>query len=87
MAKLVVLRWREDAVGFTGWDSSARSELKRRLKRAINSSPGSLKQVAHQILAKQLVTLEEVKEAEVASLRQILETMGADVSAERGATQ
>jgi len=84
MATLSVVRWREDAVGFTGWDGHLKSELKKRLKRAIDASPESVRRAARDIQARQLVTLEGVKSAEVARVCQILETMGADVAVTMG---
>ena len=85
MAKLVILRWREDAVGFTGWDLHTRAELSKRLKRSVNGPPDFLRRIIRQVRARQLVEIEGVKEEEIASVRQILETMGAEVLAEPGA--
>ena len=85
MATLRIIRWRDDAVGFTGWDAHANSELKRRLKRAVDLSPSLLRQYVRQIQARELVTLEGVKEEAVESVRQILETQGAEVVATPGA--
>ena len=79
MATLIVTRWREDAVGFTAWDDNAKSEFARRLKRSIDASPKRLKLIERDVHARQLVTLQGVKESEIARVRQILETMGAEV--------
>lgn len=84
MATLTIIRWREDSVGFIGWDAYANSELKRRLKRAMDTSLSSLRQYVRQIQARELVTLEGVKEGTIASVRQILETQGAEVVATLG---
>ena len=84
MATLSVVRWREDSVGFTGWDGHLKSELKKRLKRAIDASPESLRLAARGIQSRQLVTLAGVKNEEVAKVRQILETMGAEVAISMG---
>ena len=84
MATLVITRWCKNAVGFTAWEGHTKSELSRRLKRAINASPDALRHVARQVHARNLFTIERVKAAEVASVRQILETMGADVLAVPG---
>ena len=85
MATLTIIRWREDSVSFTGWDAYANSELKRRLKHAMDASPSSIRQYLRQIQARELVTLEGVKEGAIASVRQILETQGAEVVATLGA--
>jgi hypothetical protein len=82
MTTIEIVRWREDAVGFTVWDAHARSELKRRLGHVINASPGEIRSLARQVGAKQLLAIAGVRDQEVANLRQILETMGADVVAE-----
>lgn len=81
MATLVITRWRENAIGFTAWDDRTESELSKRIKRAINASPDALRQIARGVHARKLLTIERVKEKEVTSVRQILETMGADVLA------
>jgi hypothetical protein len=84
MATITILQWREQSVGFTGWDAHANSEMKRRLKQAIQVSPATLRQYVRQIQARQLVTLEQVAEEYVSSVRQILETQGAEVSVAPG---
>jgi hypothetical protein len=84
MATLSIVNWREDPVGFTGWDGHLNSELKKRLKRAIAGSPADLRQAARNIEARRLFTLCRVKNGELARVRQILETMGAEVVATLG---
>ena len=84
MATIAVVQWREDAVGFTGWDGHLKSELKKRLKRAVDASPEALRQVARDIRARQLVNLAGVKSEEIARVCQILETMGAEVTVTMG---
>jgi hypothetical protein len=84
MATITILQWRENSLGFTGWDTHANSEMKRRLKQAIQASPATLRQYIRQIQARQLVTLERVEEEEVARVRQILETQGAEVAVALG---
>jgi hypothetical protein len=79
MATIEVLRWREDYVGFTGWDDHARSELKKRLRRGLHASPKEIKRVTRAIHERQLVTLCDVHDEAASSLVQILETTGADV--------
>ena len=86
MAKLSIVHWRQDAVGFTGWDGHLKSELKKRLKRATNISPEARRQAARDIHGRRLVSLDRVKSDEVASVCQILETMGVDVAVSMDAT-
>ena len=80
MATIEVLAWKEDFVGFTGWDAHARTELTKRLRRAINASPSEIKSLARQIRARESVVLVNIQDEAVASLRQILETMGAELN-------
>lgn len=84
MATITILHWRENSVGFTGWDAHANSEMKRRLKQAVQVSPATLRQYVRQIQARQLVILERVEEEKVLSVRQILETQGAEVAVAPG---
>jgi hypothetical protein len=78
VATLSIIRWREDPIGFTGWDANA-SRNKRRLKRAIDAPPGLLQDHLRRIQDRQLLTIERVREDAVAGIRQILETQGAEV--------
>ena len=80
MATIEVLSWKENYVGFTGWDSHARTELTKRLRRAINTSPSEIKSFARQIRARKSIVLRNVHDEAVASLRQILETIGAELN-------
>ena len=86
MATLSIVHWCQDAVGFTGWDGHLKSELKKRLKRATNISPEAWRQAARDIHGRRLVSLDRVKSDEVASVCQILETMGVDVAVSMDAT-
>ena len=86
MATVSIVQWRIDAVGFTGWDSHAKSELSKRLRRSVNASPAAIRKLERQIAARQLAVVEGVREDEVASVRQILESLGADVLATPGAS-
>ncbi len=80
MATIEILCWKESYVGFTGWDSHARTELTKRLRRAINSSPSEIRSFARQIRARKSIVLRNVHDEYTASLRQILETMGAELN-------
>ena len=79
MAKLSIINWREDAVGFTGWDEHSSSETKRRLRRAIDAPPELVRQYLRRIRKRELMTIDHVKDDAVACVRQILETQGAEV--------
>ncbi len=80
MATIEILGWKEHDVGFTGWDGHARTELTKRLRRSINASPGELKSMARDLRSRRRITLHNVHHDAIASLRQILETMGADLN-------
>ena len=81
MATIEILSWKEDYVGFTGWDEHTRTEVTKRLRRAINASPSEIKSLARQIRARQPTVINGIKAESLASLRQILETMGAELIA------
>jgi hypothetical protein len=87
MATIEILSWKEDYVGFTGWDDHARTEVTKRLRRAINASPSEIKSLARQIRARRPIVLNDIKDEYLASLRQILETMGAELNASPTATK
>ena len=78
MATIEILGWKEDYAGFTGWDDHARSEIKKRLRRAIKASPSEIRRLAHQIHERQQVAF-DVREEAFESVCQILETTGAMV--------
>jgi hypothetical protein len=79
MASLRVVAWKPDPVGFTGWDSYTKSELKRRLRQSVSASPTYLRRLNSAARDKEPFNLESVNDKYVESLRQILETMGAEV--------
>jgi hypothetical protein len=79
MATIEILRWKENYAGFTGWDDHAKSELRKRLSRALKGSPSEIKRLARQIHARQSVSLHDVYDEAVESLWQILEATGAEV--------
>jgi hypothetical protein len=79
MATIEILGWKENFVGFTGWDAHAKSELRKRLRRGVKASPSEIRRLAGQIDDRQLVCLREVHDEAVHSLTQILETTGADI--------
>ena len=80
MATIEILGWKEHDVGFTGWDGHARTELTKRLRRAINASPSELKSMTREIRSRHCITLHNIHDDAIASVRQILETMGADLN-------
>ena len=57
MATIEILGWKEHDVGFKGWDGHARTELTKRLRRAINTSPGELKSMAREIRFRHWVSI------------------------------
>lgn len=79
MATIEILGWKENFVGFTGWDDHARSELRKRLRRGLKASQAEIKRVARRIDAREPVSLQNVHDEAVHSITQILETTGADV--------
>ena len=79
MAVIEITGWKDHDVGFTGWDGHAKAELTKRLRRGINASPNEIRNLVHQIRTRNSLTIKSVSEDEVASVRQILETMGAEL--------
>lgn len=79
MATLTITHWKEPHVGWTGWDSHAQSELRKRLRKGINMSPQELKRTCREIRGRQTLALAGIDKGSVESVRQILETMGAVV--------
>lgn len=79
MATIEILGWKENFVGFTGWDDHARSELRKRLRRGLRASQAEIKRVAGRIDARSPVSLQNVHDEAVYDLTQILETTGADL--------
>ena len=81
LVTLRIVKWRENAVGFSGWDGQTRAELKRRLHGAINASPKALHDLWRRILQKEAgVVLDNVREDAVRDLWHIIETMGAEIA-------
>ncbi len=83
MSTIEILGWRDDYVGFTGWDAHATSELKRRLRRGVKASQSEIRRLARQIHARELVTLHDVREEAVYEITQMLQTTGADFRVSR----
>ena len=79
MATIEILGWKENAVGFTGWDDRARAELRRRLRRGVKASLHEVRRLARRIDAREFVLLSEVHDEAVYSITQMLETSGANV--------
>ncbi len=79
MATIEIIGWRENNIGYTGWDNHAKSELTKRLRRAINISPSQIKILVKEILEKHFVILHGVRESDVESVQQILDTIGAEM--------
>jgi hypothetical protein len=79
MATIEILGRKENSVEFTGWDAHARSELRERLRRGVKASPSEIRRLAHQINAREPVSLHHVHDEAVYGLTQILQTTGADI--------
>jgi hypothetical protein len=79
MATIEILGWKENFVGFNAWDTHAKSELKKRLRRGVKASHAEIRNLARQINDRQLVSLQNVSDEAVYGLTQILETIGADI--------
>ncbi len=77
MPTIEITGWHE-FVGFTGWDDHVRSEIRKRLRRGVNASPGEIRRLARQINDRHLVSLQRVHEDAIYGITQILQTMGAD---------
>jgi hypothetical protein len=83
LVTLKIVRWRENAVGFSGWDGHTRAELKERLGNAINASPEELRDLWRRILKREAgVVINNVREDAAPGLWHIIETMGADITRE-----
>ena len=78
MVTIEILGWK-DFVGGTGWDAHARSELKKRLRCALDVPLHEVKRLARQIHARELVSLHHVREEAVHGVTQILQTTGAEM--------
>lgn len=76
MATIDVLGWKENHVGWTGWDSHARSELSKRMRRAVDASPSNLKRLSRLARSRSAFVIEGVRAEHIESLRQILEPDG-----------
>jgi hypothetical protein len=74
-----IMGWKENFVGFTGWDDHARSELRKRLRRGLKASQAEIRRLARQIDAREPLSLPNVRDDAVAGLTQILETTGAEI--------
>ncbi len=78
MAKIDVLGWKEHLGGFSAWREHAGSQLRKRLCRGLNASPGEIRCLTRQIEARQPVCLQNVKDEAVDGLGQMLEAEGAE---------
>lgn len=78
MATIAILGW-NGPVGGTAWDAHAKSELRKRLRGGVNAPLEEIKRLAQQIHARELVTLQHVREEAVLGVTQILQTTGAEL--------
>jgi hypothetical protein len=74
-----IIGWKKDFISNSAWAENPRSELKKRLRRAIKAPPAEIKRLNRQILAHQPVALHQVEDKSLSSITQILEAMGADI--------
>jgi hypothetical protein len=79
-ATVEIVRWPEGHVSWSAWTAHARTELRKRLRRAIDASPEEIRRLSRQILQRQPVVLRHVREDAVESVRHILEALGAEIS-------
>ncbi|HWD92550.1 MAG TPA: hypothetical protein VG938_09385 [Verrucomicrobiae bacterium] len=78
MATIEILGWR-DSVGGMGWDAHLKSELRRRLRSGLVASVHDTKRMAQKIHARELISLQNVREEAVLGVTQILQTAGAEI--------
>ena len=78
MVTVEVVGWKKDFAEFTGWGAHRRSELRRRLRRAVRGSKAHIKCLAAQLDDRQLVCISSVDEEELHGLTQILHATGAE---------
>lgn len=78
MAKIEIVGWK-DFIGGTAWDAHARSELKKRLRSGLNAPQHEIKRLARQIHARELVSLNHIREEAVLGVTQILQAAGAEI--------
>ncbi len=74
-----IIGWRENSIDYTGWAEHKNTELKKRLRKSMNSSPGEIKEIVRKIKAKDCFLLPSVRETEIEGVTQLLHAMGADL--------
>lgn len=79
MATIEIISWKNDYISPSAWADNPRSELNKRLRRAIKASPSEIKRLNRQILARESVILHQVDDKSVPSVMQILEALGAEI--------
>ena len=80
MAEIEIQGWKDHDVGFTGWDSHAKSELTKRLNRSLNSPQAEIKSIVKRVQSRELIVITGLSGDGVKSVRQMLETMGAELA-------
>ena len=81
MATITVSAWKNEHVGFTGWDNRAREETRKRLRTALNLPPAELRALLKAIRSRSPVRFTSVSQDQVQRVLQILQTCGAEVEA------
>ena len=74
-----IIGWKKDFITNSAWAENARSELKKRLRRAVKAPPAEIERLNRHILAHQPVVLQQVEDKSLNSVMQILEAMGAEI--------
>jgi hypothetical protein len=78
MATIEILDWKA-FVGGTAWDAHAKSELRNRLRSGLKAPQREIRRLARQIEARELVSLQNVREEAVLGVTQILRATGAEM--------
>jgi hypothetical protein len=74
-----IIGWKKDFTTNSAWAENVKSELKKRLHRAVKTPPSEIRRLNRQILAHQQVTLRQVDDKSLNTVVQILEAMGAEL--------
>ena len=81
MARIDIRGWGTIGGG-TVWDVHPERELSKRMRSGVNTSQHEIKVLTRKIVAREKVSLENVREEAVLGLVQILRVMGAEIDVE-----
>jgi hypothetical protein len=79
MGTLTIKGWDEHPGDWDDADSHANAELSKRLRSGFAGSPAARKQLERDIRARKTMVITTIRPEHLESVRQVLETMGADV--------